>query len=177
MIQQVADKYGYPPIIKMEAPVSEREYDFIRSTQSYGRCHDITLYIFKGSKIIVIAKHNYPEGLFRAPSGGLKPSEDFQEGVYREAYEETGTKIKLTRYILQINVDFTFRRRSIPWRTHVFTALYQSGRIRPVDIREVREAKLVSLSEFDEYKKIIATMESGGLTYRAQLHDEVMRLL
>lgn len=177
MLQKVADRYGYPPVIAMDAPVDEEEYDFIRSTQSYGRNHDFTLYIFKGNKVIVNAKHNYPDGLYRAPSGGLKPGEDFEEGVFREAYEETGSKIKLQRYILQVNVSFSFGRKLIPWRTHVFTAQYISGKIEPTDHREIRETKLVDLADFDIYKYIISRMESGGLSYRARLHDEVLKLL
>jgi 8-oxo-dGTP pyrophosphatase MutT (NUDIX family) len=177
MIQAAADRFGYPPVISMRAPVSLQEYQFIRSTQSYGRCHDITLYIFKGNKVIVNAKHHYPPGLYRAPSGGLKPGEDLIEGAAREAYEETGTKIRLMRYILQINVSFTCGAKTIPWKTHIFTAKYISGKIAPVDIAEIREAKLAALAEFDEYKKIIAGMESGGLAYRARLHDEALRFL
>jgi 8-oxo-dGTP pyrophosphatase MutT (NUDIX family) len=177
MVQLVADRYGYPPVIAMNAPVSDEEYDFIRSTQAYGRCHDITLYIFKGNKVIVNAKHHYPHGLYRAPSGGLKLGEDFEEGVFREVYEETGAKINLQRYILQVNVSFTCGRKVIPWRTHVLTATHLSGKIAPTDHREIREAKLADLAEFDEYKRIIAGMESGGLSYRARLHDEVLKLL
>jgi len=177
MIQLVADRYGYPPVIKMAAPVSQQEFQFIRSTQSYGRCHDFTLYIFKGNKVIVNAKHSYPRGLFRAPSGGLKPGEEFHEGVSREIMEETGTAAKLNKYILQVNVSFVNGARAIPWKTHVFTAEYLSGKIAPVDISEIREVKFAELSEFDEYKKIIAGLESGGLSYRSRLHDEVVRLL
>ncbi len=177
MVQAVADRYGYPPIINMRAPVNQQEFQFIRSTQAYGRSHDFTLYIFKGSEVIVNAKHHYPRGLYRAPSGGLKPGEDFHEGVLREAFEETGTSIELSKYLLQVNVSFTYGTRSIPWKTHVFTAKYKSGKIAPIDITEIREAKLAGLSEFDEYRKIISGLESGGLSYRARLHDEVIRFL
>ena len=72
-IQEVADRYGYPPVIQMAAPVDEREFDFIRSTQSFGRSHDITMFIFREKKILVIAKHHYPPGLFRPPSGAANP--------------------------------------------------------------------------------------------------------
>jgi len=177
MIQEVANHYGYPPIIRLDAPISQQEFDFIRSTQSFGRCHDLTFYIFKNDKIIVNAKHHYPPGLFRAPSGGLKPGEDFHDGAYREIYEETGVKVELRRYILQVHVNFLWGKRVIPWRSHVFTARYISGRLRPVDIREIREVALADLSDFEKYKKIIGNLESGGLHYRARLHDEVVRFL
>lgn len=177
MIREVADRYGYPPVIAMNAPVSADEFEFIRSTQSYGRCHDVTLYIFKGTKVIVTSKHHYPPGLYRAPSGGLKPYEEFHEGVFREAHEEAGVKIELQKYILQVNASFSCGNRVIPWRTHVFTAKYLSGKIAPVDIAEIREARLADLAEFEEFKRIAAGIESGGLHYRTRLHDEVLRFL
>ena len=177
MIQMVADQYGYPPLRNMVAPVDREEFDFIKSTQYFGRSHDVTMYIFKGNQVIVNAKHHYPKGLFRAPSGGLKPGETFEEGVYREAYEETGTEIGLDRYILQLNVNFVCGKHYIPWRTHVMTAHYISGVLKPIDTQEIREVKLADLSEFDDFKQIIVYLNSGGLKYRARLHDEVVKLL
>lgn len=178
LIQEAADHYGYPPIVQMIAPVDREEFDFIRSTQHYGRAHDVTMFIFKGQQLLVIAKHNYPEGLFRPPSGAIKPGETLVEGALREAYEETGCRIELTRYILQVNVCFVFGQGRIPWRSHVFTARYISGEPKPIDVREIREVQLASLDDFDKYKKIIKTKTaSGGLNYRARLHDEVLRLL
>jgi 8-oxo-dGTP pyrophosphatase MutT (NUDIX family) len=177
-IQEAADRYGYPPVIQMVAPVDREEYEFIRSTQHYGRAHDVTMFIFKGQKLLVIAKHNYPEGLFRPPSGAIKPTESLAEGALREAYEETGCEIELTRYILQVNVNFTDGRGVIPWTSHVFTGKYISGDPHPIDTREIREVSLARLDEFEKYKEIIRNKTiSGGLNYRARLHDEVLRLL
>jgi len=178
LIQEAADIYGYPPVVHMHAPVDHQEFEFIRSTQHYGRCHDITMFIFKGSKLIVIAKHHYPPGLYRPPSGAIKPGETLEQGALREAYEETGTKIELTRYILQVSANFTDGRGHIPWRSHVFTARYISGEIKPIDTREIREVAIASLDDFEKYKEIIRNKTaSGGLNYRARLHDEVLRLL
>jgi 8-oxo-dGTP pyrophosphatase MutT (NUDIX family) len=177
-IMEAADRYGYPPVIHMVAPVDWEEFEFIRSTQHYGRCHDVTMFIFKGPDIIVIAKHNYPEGLFRPPSGAAKPGESLAEGALREAYEETGCEIELNRYILQVNVNFTDGRRVIPWKSHIFLGKYVSGEPHPVDTREIREVSLAKLDEFETYKEIIRSKTtSGGLNYRARLHDEVLRLL
>lgn len=177
-IQEAADKYGYPPVIHMTQAVDPEEWEFIRSTQHYGRAHDITMFIFKGAEVLVIAKHHYPPGLFRPPSGAVHPGESLIEGAMREAYEETGCRIELCRYILQINVRFTDGKGVIPWTSHVFTGRWISGDPRPVDTREIREVRLASLNEFDTYKQIIRQKTtSGGLNYRARLHDEVLRLL
>jgi len=177
-IQEAADKYGYPPVTQMIAPVSPEEFDFIRSTQHYGRAHDITMFIFKDHGILVIAKHHYPPGLYRPPSGAIKPGESLITGALREAYEETGCKIELNRYVLQVNAEFTDGRRVIPWKSHVFTGRWLAGEPRPIDTHEIREVRLARLEDFADYKKIIQhKTTSGGLNYRAQLHDEVLRLL
>lgn len=178
MIQEAADRYGYPPIVKMWAPVDRQEFDFIKSTQHYGRSHDITMFIFKGQKLIVIAKHHYPEGLFRPPSGAIKPGETLTQGALREAWEETGCEIELTRYLLQVDVTFVNEVHEIPWRSHVFMARYISGDLIPRDTREIRDVTLATLDDFKKYKDIIRNKTaSGGLNYRARLHDEVLRLL
>jgi 8-oxo-dGTP pyrophosphatase MutT (NUDIX family) len=178
MIQDVADRFGYPPVIQMVAPVDPQELEFIQSTQHDGRCHDITMFIFKKSDILVISKHHYPEGLYRPPSGAIHPGETVIQGALREAYEETGCKIELNRYILQVNAVFTDGRVQVPWRSHVFTANYLSGDLKPIDTREIREVQLAKVNDFARYKEIIKTKtSSGGLNYRARLHDEVLRLL
>lgn len=178
LIREAADRFGYPPIIQMTAPVDYEEFEFIRSTQHYGRAHDITMFIFKGRQLIVIAKHHYPEGLYRPPSGAIKPGETLLQGALREAYEETGCRIELTRYLLQVNVTFTDGRHHIPWKSHVFSAKYLSGELCPIDTREIREVSLASLDDFDKYREIIrCKTDSGGLNYRARLHDEVLKLL
>ncbi len=177
-IQEAADKFGYPPVIHMKAPVDCQEFEFIRSTQHYGRSHDVTMFIFKGPELIVIAKHNYPPGLFRPPSGACHPGESLEQGALREAYEETGCEIELNRYILQVNVDFTCGEHVIPWKSHIFTGHYVAGEIKPIDTREIREVGIATIEDFEFYKEIIRyKTASGGLNYRARLHDEVLRLL
>jgi len=51
----------------------------IRSSQIDGRAHDITLYIENAGRIAVTAKHDYPPGLYRAPSGGLHAGETLEQ--------------------------------------------------------------------------------------------------
>ena len=64
------------------------------------------MYIIKENKIIVVAKHFYPKGLFRAPSGGINVGEDFIDGAKREALEETGCEIEISKFLLKTNVQF-----------------------------------------------------------------------
>jgi 8-oxo-dGTP pyrophosphatase MutT (NUDIX family) len=161
----------------MTAPVKPKEYDFIKSTQKHGRQHDVTFYIFKGDKVIVNAKPYYPEGLYRAPSGGIRPGEAVEDGIKREAYEETGVAIEIEKYLMKIDVDFFDGDRHLEWHTHIFRCRYVSGELKPIDTHEISDVRLADLSEFDRYGKIIAPINRGGLSYRARLHEAVKDLL
>ncbi|MFH2037336.1 MAG: NUDIX hydrolase [Candidatus Zixiibacteriota bacterium] len=177
MIDHIAVQYGRPKQISMTAPVKNSEFEFIKTTQRNKRAHDVTFYIFNGDKLVVNAKHSYPEGLFRAPSGGLKPGEDFESGIKREAYEETGVKIELEKFLLIIDVNFTTGDRDLKWTSYIFKGRYLSGELKVIDTREIREVRYADLSEFEKFKGIIKTLDWGGLSYRARLHNEVLKLL
>ena len=106
---RIEKKYGTPKSLKMAFPLDSKEYKNLIDSMQDGRNSDITLFIFKNGKIIVIAKPWYRKGLYRAPSGGWKPGESLEESASREAYEETGTKI--TKVYPESSPDITVRIR------------------------------------------------------------------
>lgn len=161
-------------------PVDEKEYLRIKASQKDERRHDVTLYIFKGDKIVVIAKHFYPPGMYRAPSGGIAPGEDFVSGAKREAREETGCEIELEKFLLISEVTFELvprDGRKIEWTSYVFRARCLGGEYDFSDTKEIKEVRLADLNEFEEFGRIMRQQPIGGLHYRAALHDRVKRLL
>ncbi len=177
MVDAMAARYGVPERATFLFPVKDDEFSFIRSTQKNERRHDVTLYIHKDDAIIVIAKHHYPPGMYRAPSGGLHPGESFECGIAREVMEETGTQIELERFLLESHVTFTNSIGTIPWTSFVFQARYVTGDFVFTDTREIREVRTAKLTEFAAYAQIMRSMEVGGLHYRAALHERVEPLL
>lgn len=180
IITSVKEKYGYPQIISFSFSATDDEYNRIKSSQKNNRNHDITLYIRYKDTFIVIAKHFYPKGLFRAPSGGINPGEDFITGAKREAREETGCEIELSEFLLQTEVDFVHEQNNtqiIKWRSFVFLADYISGDFKFTDTDEIREISFIKLGEFEKYSEIMRSTSIAGLHYRAALHDEVKKLL
>jgi len=155
----------------MSFPMNPAEFEMLKRSMSDGRNSDATLFIFKDKKVIVNAKPWYPEGLYRAPSGGIKPGEDIELSAKREAYEETGAEIELIKYILRIQVTFTCSQEAVNWTSHVFTAKYLSGDLRPIDTREIKEVNLMSLEKLDSLKEKLLAQDSGGLHYRAALTE------
>ncbi|GAB4313681.1 MAG: hypothetical protein Kow0074_00320 [Candidatus Zixiibacteriota bacterium] len=166
-------RYGTPREWDHLQPVTVRDYGIIKASQKHGRRHDITLYIECDGHIAVIAKPFYPDGLYRAPSGGLQPGESLEDGAQREAREETGLPITLRQYLLRTNVIFrssTFG--DIEWHSHIFTATTSQTDIAHTDFNEIREARWAAPSEFVTFGEIMRASEYGGLHYRAALHEQ-----
>lgn len=177
IITEIEGIYGRPVERSVRFEMDAREFNGLKKSQKNGRSHDVTLFIRKAGRFIVIAKHFYPPNLYRAPSGGINPGEDFVLGSKREAREETGCEIDLRQYIMRITVDFFHRSETVNWTSHIFLADYLSGELIPQDTHEIREVSLASPEDFSDHRKIMLASSVGGLHYRAYLQDEVLHEL
>lgn len=175
--EKMVDKYGRPDYLTTVQEMTPEELEIVRSSMKNGRSHDITLYIRKDNGFIFIAKPFYPTGLYRAPSGGILPGEDFETGAKREAREETGVDIELDEYVLRIGVRFQSDDDYIDWVSYVFTANYTSGEIKPLDNHEIKEARLILPEEIPTFMNLMLESGSGGLRYRAYLTRETDKRL
>ena len=175
---ELEQKYGAPSEVSLAYEMRPFEFDMVRRSRKHGRAHDVTLFIISESRIVVIKKPMYPEGAYRAPSGGIAPGEGFEEGTLREGYEETGLTVALESYLLRARVKFTSAGQEIDWTTHVFTALATAGTLNPVDTHEIVEARLASIDELTgSIKEALLQSGSTGLRYRADLCDLVIEKL
>ncbi len=184
MISDMAARYGQPERAGFRFELPADQFGRIRASQKHGRNHDVTVYIRKDEEFVVIAKHMYPLGLYRAPSGGLRLGEPFLDGINREIMEETGCTVELERFLLRTAVSFVRCEDGsssgdgvIEWRSLVFLARYLSGDFQFTDHQEIREVRLATLDEFESFSRIMRATDIGGLHYRAALHDSVKRLL
>lgn len=178
MVADIERKYGTPEIAHFRHAMMKPEFDLLLSSMKYNRAHDVTMFIQKGSCLVAIRKHMHPPGVFRAPSGGINPGEDFEKGALREAYEETGSVVRLERYILRAYATFVYAEQEVAWTTHVFTAAYLSGDLRPIDTKEIAEVRTVRLRELQgKIKAKMLASGSGGLAYRVALTDRVAEIL
>jgi len=177
-IREIERKYGRPEEVRPSYEMTPREFQMVLGSQKHGRAHDVTLFIIKDGRVVVIKKPMYPPGAYRAPSGGIAPGEDFKEGAIREAYEETGLAVALESYILRARVRFTCGSGVIDWTSHVFTASPTGGVLEPVDTHEIVEARFATVDELmGGVRDALLASGSTGLRYRAELNDTVMGLL
>lgn len=177
-ILELEKRYGSPDEVALKYEMTALEFDMVRRSQKHGRSHDATLFIINDARIVVIKKPMYPPGAYRAPSGGIHPGEDFETGALREAYEETGLRVSLDRYVLRSRVRFTFGDDLIDWTTHVFAATPTGGLLNPIDTYEIVEARYASVEELSgNIRDALLASGSTGLRYRAELGDMVIERL
>ncbi len=176
-IDLVEREYGKPAELSTRIKTTSKELDKIRKSQIHGRAHDITLFIVKGSQLLFIAKPFYPSELYRAPSGAAKPGESLIDGGKREAFEETGVQIEFEKYVLRIKARFESDNDRIDWTSHIFKARYVSGDVKPIDTREIREARFVDFDDIPRFNEIMQKINIAGFRYRVFLTENTMQLL
>jgi ADP-ribose pyrophosphatase YjhB (NUDIX family) len=167
-------RYGEPAPLVWESEVSAEEFELAGGSPE--RRHDVTFFVFdRTGRLALIRKPQYAPGLWRPPGGGVRPGEEFEAGVRREALEELGAEIELERFLVSSEARFRSGGGVIDWRTHVFSALTGAERLDPFDRREIAEARWGSVEELaGPLRK--AMLESGRALwrYRVALHDAAL---
>jgi len=131
------------------------------------RAHSVTVFVFNGERLAVIAKPSYLHGAFQVPGGALRPDEPMEAGALREALEETGLHATMQRYLLR----FTLGDDGVDWTTHVLSAATTDRTVRALDTHEIREARRSTLDKLNG--PIRAVLSSTGqplFRYRSDLH-------
>ena len=151
----------------------------VSSTRGQTRLHDVTVFIKNpAGQYALIRKHNYPQGAWRAPGGGVHPGERFVDGAAREALEETGLHVRLTRYLLRVHVTFTCGDQVQPWTTHVVLADTDELTLATGDPREIDGVTWGTLADLcGPIAEVLLGTGRGLFRYRVALHREVARLL
>ena len=146
VLRLLEQRYGAPEVATGRMEFDLREFDLVAGCHGRGRQHAVTLMIRDAEgRFAVIRKPGYPPEVFRPPSGGVELGEPVEAGAAREAREETGLEIRLERYLLRTEVEFSRGERVLPWSTHLFLATAIGGTLDPLDRREIAEARMATV--------------------------------
>lgn len=104
---RLADRYGRPTELQLDIAMRDWEFDLLRFSKKDGRFRDATILIPYDGRLVCIVKHAYPEGIARPPSGGVVPGEPLDAAAEREAFEETGLRVRIERYLVRVSCNFT----------------------------------------------------------------------
>jgi 8-oxo-dGTP pyrophosphatase MutT (NUDIX family) len=170
-LESIINEYGSPQRLHFRADFAEFECELVRRSASKNRYHDITCFIPRDGGYVGIQKPGYAgSGIFRAPSGGANFGESLRKAAVREMYEETGLKIQLIRFILDLTLDVVCSEGVIPWRSLVFLVKATGGEMKPIDTHEIFDIRVVSREEMlGEITRLMDESGWGGFKYRAFL--------
>jgi ADP-ribose pyrophosphatase YjhB (NUDIX family) len=170
-------RYGEPRPLRWDGEVTAEEFELAGSSPQ--RRHDVTFFVFgPGGRLALIRKPHYPPGLWRPPGGGVRPGEEFEDGVRREALEELGVEIRLERFLVGSEARFRSGESVIDWRTLVFSATTPGSELEPVDRREIAAARWGTTEELAGPLRT-AMLQTGRALwrYRVVLHDSALTAL
>jgi 8-oxo-dGTP pyrophosphatase MutT (NUDIX family) len=176
VLAPLRSRFGEPAELTWEGDISEAEHAL--ATYNPNRMHDVTLFITNGDRLALIRKHQFGEGIWRPPGGGLKPGEDPVAGMQREALEETGLHVEIVRYLVHAEALFLYRPLEVPWRTHVFHATTEDEEIVPQDLEEIEAARWGTLEELaGPLRERLLAAGRAFWRYRVALHDAALEAL
>src|SRR6185369_5279772 len=133
-LSSIRSRFGYPYHQWMTQEFDQQGWDLVNRSIGHKRTHDVTMLI-EGTdgRFALMSKHNYPPGIFRSPSGGVNPGEDFIAGALREAKEETGLNVDLKRFLLHTTLDISYEKDVATWDSYVFHATTKDTQLNPTD--------------------------------------------
>ena len=95
---------------------------------------EVVLLLQRGDgRVLLHTKHKYPAGAYRLPTGGVEWGETVWDAFRREAYEETGWRIKGGRLVGLVTYEFKCEGRVSPFASWVFHAAGVVGEPKPRD--------------------------------------------
>ncbi len=177
VLAPLRERYGEPRALRWESEVSRDEFTLAGGSPE--RRHDVTFFVFDPARrLALIRKPSYTPGIWRPPGGGVRPEEEFEAGVRREALEELGIEIELERFLVSSEARFRCADGLIDWRTHVFSAQTDAIELDPIDRREIAGARWGTTTELAG--PLRAAMLGTGRAlwrYRVALHDTALAAL
>jgi len=167
-------RYGEPRPLIWQGEVSAAEHALAGAVPR--RRHDVTFFVLDPrGRLALIQKPSYPPEVWRPPGGGVKPGEEFEAGVRREALEELGVEIELDRFLVSSEAVFHSGDDVIDWRTHVFSARTHADELRPIDTHEISAARWGTTAELAGPLRTAMLATGRALwRYRIALHDAAL---
>ncbi len=169
-LSSIRSRFGYPYHQWMTQEFDEPGWKLVERSLNQKRTHDVTMLIEgPDGRFALMSKHSYPPGIFRSPSGGVKPGEDLVTGALREAKEETGLVIDLKRFLLHITLDISHDSDVATWDSYVFHATTKDTLLKPTDLKEVKDTQWAGRDQMYQMVNKLKETGNGGLIYRGDL--------
>jgi len=180
-LSEAEGRFGTPLVRDVHYAVSRGTWLYWRRARRRRAGEVVLLLRRRNGRYLVHTKAFYPQGVYRLPSGGIKPGEDLVEAVRREAAEETSLEVDIEAFLAVVRHHFHRRHREMVYTSYLFLLQELGGTLRPADageaitgFREVTLAEVVALA--DELEALPADWREWG-RFRAAVHRVVGEVL
>jgi len=149
---EICKKFNGRPSIQ-EAVLIYQNDDFfekMKNSVAKDRRGEVVFCVIRPNrKIITITCDEYPDGIYRIPTGGISYGEDIVEAVFREVKEELGLDVVIDSFARVIKIRFEHKAESVMFYSYIFILKETGGRllVDAIDdeISEVKEVDLEGL--------------------------------
>lgn len=102
-------------------------------------------------KVITVTCAEYPENIYRIPTGGIGHEENILEAVFREVREELGIEVEIRAFTGVIRIRFEYEEEHVMFYSYVFILDEVRGRLledaSDDEVSEIREVDKEGLAQ------------------------------
>jgi len=100
-------------------------------------------------RIVTVTCDEYPDGIFRIPTGGIGYGENIIEAVFREVKEELGIDAVIDSFAGVLKLKFVYGQESVMFYSYIFVLHETGGKIfvdaSDDEVSEIKEVDLEGL--------------------------------
>ncbi|AEM73257.1 NUDIX hydrolase [Caldicellulosiruptor acetigenus] len=101
--------------------IEDREFfEYVKSKINVDRIGEVVFAIKDGEEVLVVRQKEYPDKVYRIPSGGIGLNEDVDEALKREVKEELALNIKDFLLIGAIKYNLVWLQEHLDFYSFVF---------------------------------------------------------
>jgi 8-oxo-dGTP diphosphatase len=102
-------------------------------------------------RIVTVTCDEYPDGVFRIPTGGIGYGENIIEAVFREVKEELGIDTVIDSFAGVLKIKFVYKQESAMFYSYIFIMHETGGKIfvdaSDDEVSEIKEVDLEGLKD------------------------------
>lgn len=177
-LRDIAQRYGQPLREQYDLDIGPRLF-FARFQRHGDRRGEVVIALERpNGRLLLHRKAHYRPEIYRLLSGGIDLDEPVLEAVEREAEEETGLWVGVTRFLALLEYTFHFGTIALPFASYVFHVRERGGILSPdwFEIDDVVEVWPDELPEIASRLRSIPGDRADWGCWRAIAHDVVAEM-
>ncbi len=141
LITEINVRYGLPSY-----------FNRLKSVVQRNRRGEVVFCVIRpDGKIIMTRCKDYPENIYRIPTGGIGHDEGVVEAIFREVKEELGLEVQIRSFAGVIKIRFEHGNEHVMFYSYIFVLDESGGRLmEDVTDDEISEIKEVDIEELTQ---------------------------